>query len=195
VIAAQESPRLTQGPLSPAVLARMLLEAVIAIGALGLSAQYFAVPFDGPYIILSLLVFSLTFPGHAPRGTSPAAIARDVLGGWILVVGLLLMLGWATRTIGSFDERVIVAWVAVTPVAMFVGHMLVPLVLPQNFPVFHRVAYSLFWGNFALIFDARTKDRRTPIEPQLQWLREVGFEDADVWFKESSFAVMTGTKE
>lgn len=38
------------------------------------------------------------------------------------------------------------------------------------------------------------EDRRTPIEPQLQWLREAGFENADVWFKESSFAVMTGTK-
>jgi putative colanic acid biosynthesis UDP-glucose lipid carrier transferase len=109
----------------------MLLEAVVAIGVLGVSALYFAVPFDGPYIILSLLVFSLTFPGHPPRGTSAAAIARDVLAGWILVVGLLLMLGWATRTLGSFDERVIVAWVAVTPVAMFVGHMLVPLVLPR----------------------------------------------------------------
>ncbi|HZZ91049.1 MAG TPA: undecaprenyl-phosphate glucose phosphotransferase [Usitatibacter sp.] len=131
MIAAQDTQRLTQGPLSAAVLARMLLEAVVAIGVLGVSALYFAVPFDGPYIILSLLVFSLTFPGHPPRGTSAAAIARDVLAGWILVVGLLLMLGWATRTLGSFDERVIVAWVAVTPVAMFVGHMLVPLVLPR----------------------------------------------------------------
>jgi putative colanic acid biosynthesis UDP-glucose lipid carrier transferase len=109
----------------------MMLEAVVAIGTLAATAVYFGVRIDGPYIILSLLLFSLTFPGHPPRGTSPGAIARDVLTGWILIVGLLLMLGWATRTLGTFDERVIVAWIAVTPVAMFTAHMLVPVLLPK----------------------------------------------------------------
>jgi putative colanic acid biosynthesis UDP-glucose lipid carrier transferase len=131
LIAAQDTPRLTRGPLAPAVLLRMMLEAVVAIGTLAATAMYFGVRIDGPYIILSLLLFSLTFPGHPPRGTSPGAIARDVLTGWILIVGLLLMLGWATRTLGIFDERVIVTWIAVTPVAMFTAHMLVPVLLPR----------------------------------------------------------------
>jgi peptidoglycan/LPS O-acetylase OafA/YrhL len=30
---------------------------------------------------------------------------------------------------------------------------IVPLLLPQNFPLFHRMAYATFWGNFALIAD------------------------------------------
>ncbi|HET7728865.1 MAG TPA: undecaprenyl-phosphate glucose phosphotransferase [Usitatibacter sp.] len=93
--------------------------------------MYFNVPFAGPYIILALLVFSLTFPGKAPRGSSAGAIARDVLTGWILIVGLLLTLGWATRTLSSFDERVLVAWVAFTPLAMLAANMLVPIVLPR----------------------------------------------------------------
>jgi tRNA (cmo5U34)-methyltransferase len=38
------------------------------------------------------------------------------------------------------------------------------------------------------------EDRRTPIEPQLAWLREAGFRNVDCWFKFSSFAVMTGTR-
>jgi putative colanic acid biosynthesis UDP-glucose lipid carrier transferase len=54
-----------------------------------------------------------------------------VVGGWILIVAMLLMLGWATRTLGSFDERVIVTWIAVTPVALFTAHMLVPVLLPR----------------------------------------------------------------
>jgi putative colanic acid biosynthesis UDP-glucose lipid carrier transferase len=41
------------------------------------------------------------------------------------------MLGWATRTLGSFDERVLAAWVAVTPVALFAAHLATPLVLPR----------------------------------------------------------------
>jgi putative colanic acid biosynthesis UDP-glucose lipid carrier transferase len=131
LIAAQETPRLTRGPLAPAVFLRMMLDAVVAIGTLAATAVYFGVRIDGPYIILSLLVFSLTFPGHPPRGTSPGAIARDVLTGWIFIVGLLLMLGWATRTLGSFDERVIVMWIAFTPLALFAGHMLMPVLLPR----------------------------------------------------------------
>ncbi|HEX4779789.1 MAG TPA: undecaprenyl-phosphate glucose phosphotransferase [Usitatibacter sp.] len=125
-------PRLAQGgPLAIAHLVRMLLEAVVAIGALAGSAYLFHVPFGGPYLILSLLLFSLTFPGHAPRGTSPGAIASDVLAGWMLVVGLLLTLAWATRTLDSFDERVIVTWVAVTPMLLFAAHMLTPVLLPK----------------------------------------------------------------
>ncbi|MEO7744103.1 MAG: sugar transferase, partial [Usitatibacter sp.] len=123
--------KLSQGPLTLAVLVRMFLEAAVAIGMLGMAAWYFREPFQGPYIILSLLVFSLTFPGQTPRGSSAGAIARDVLTGWVLIVGLLLMLGWATRTVGSFDERVLVAWVALTPVVMFSAHMLAPVILPR----------------------------------------------------------------
>jgi putative colanic acid biosynthesis UDP-glucose lipid carrier transferase len=131
VIATQDSLKLTQGPLTLAVLVRMLLEPAVAIGTLAACAWWFRVPFDGAYVILALLLFSLTFPGHAPRGSSAGAIARDVLTGWVLIVGLLLMLGWATRTIGSFDERVLVAWIAFTPPALFMSHMLAPVVLPR----------------------------------------------------------------
>ena len=109
----------------------MLLESLVAVGCLAGCAIAFGEPFAGSYIILGLLVFSLTFPGHPPRGTSPGAIARDVLTGWILIVGLLLMLGWATRTIGFFNEKVIAMWIAVTPVVMFGGHLLTPFVLPR----------------------------------------------------------------
>nr|MDQ3025347.1 undecaprenyl-phosphate glucose phosphotransferase [Pseudomonadota bacterium] len=123
--------KLSHGPLTLAVLVRMLLEAAVAIGTLAAAAWYFREPFAGPYIILSLLVFSLTFPGHAPRGTSAGAIARDVLAGWILIVGLLVTLGWATGTLGSFDEQVLLAWVAFTPVATFAAHMLVPVLVPR----------------------------------------------------------------
>ena len=142
LLATQDRQRLTPGPLATAALVRMLLEAVVAIGMLGVSALLFGVSFDGPYVILALLVFSLTFPGRAPRGTSAAVIARDVLVGWVLIVALLLMLGWATRTIGSFDERVIVTWVALTPVVMFGAHMLTPWLLPKVLAAegLHRVA-------------------------------------------------------
>jgi putative colanic acid biosynthesis UDP-glucose lipid carrier transferase len=55
---------LTQAPLAVAALVRMLLESLVAVGCLAGCAIAFGEPFAGPYIILALLVFSLTFPGQ-----------------------------------------------------------------------------------------------------------------------------------
>ena len=38
------------------------------------------------------------------------------------------------------------------------------------------------------------EDRCAPLEAQLQWLREIGFEDADCWFKEGRFAVYSARR-
>lgn len=38
------------------------------------------------------------------------------------------------------------------------------------------------------------EDRRTPVDPQLEWLRAAGFAHVDCWYKSSSFAVLTGSK-
>ncbi len=72
-----------------AALVRMLLESVVAVGCLAGCVAAFGQPFASSYMILALLVFSLTFPGNSPHGTSPAAVAREVLTDWILIVGLL----------------------------------------------------------------------------------------------------------
>ena len=186
VIATNSQARLGQGPLAPAALIRMLLEAVVATGTLAACAAFYHARFDGPYIILALLVFSLTFPGRAPHGTSPGAIARETLSGWILVVALLVMLGWATRTLGSFDERVLVAWVAFTPVALFAAHLTLPIVLPRVMAaegiqrvavvagagplgrrLAERIAATPFLGiRVAGFFDDRSTARLPDLEPQ-----------------------------
>jgi tRNA (cmo5U34)-methyltransferase len=38
------------------------------------------------------------------------------------------------------------------------------------------------------------EDRCASVEDQLLWLREIGFSDADCWFKDNRFAVMAGTR-
>ena len=123
--------KLTHGPLTVAALVRILLEPAVALGALAAVAAWYRVPTTGPYLILALLVFSLTFPGRAPRSPSPGGIARDVLTDWILMGALLLMLGWATRTLDAFDARVLVAWITIAPPLLFLAHVTTPIVLPR----------------------------------------------------------------
>src|SRR5713226_6170545 len=115
--------------LAPAALVQATLDPLVAIGALLLSAFAFGKTFEGPYLILALIVFSLTFPGTPPKGTSLRALAGDVMSSWLVVVALLLLIGWATRTLGSFDSRVILAWVIAAPVALFAARALMPVVL------------------------------------------------------------------
>jgi tRNA (cmo5U34)-methyltransferase len=38
------------------------------------------------------------------------------------------------------------------------------------------------------------EDRCSPVADQLAWMRQAGFADADCWYKEGRFAVMSGTK-
>jgi tRNA (cmo5U34)-methyltransferase len=38
------------------------------------------------------------------------------------------------------------------------------------------------------------EDRRSPVESQLAWLRAAGFDNVDCHYKDSSFAVLTGTR-
>ncbi len=132
LLAAHSSSRhLLDHQLAPAALVQAALDPVVTIGVLLISALAFGEAFEGPYLILALIVFSLTFPGSSPRGTSIRALAGDVLTGWLVIVALLLLIGWATRTLGAFDLRVILAWVLATPVALFAAHLLLPVVLPR----------------------------------------------------------------
>ena len=132
LLAAHSSSRhLLDHQLAPAALVQAALDPVVTIGVLLISALAFGEAFEGPYLILALIVFSLTFPGSSPKGTSIRALAGDVLTSWLVIVALLLLIGWATRTLGAFDLRVILAWVLATPVALFAAHLLLPVVLPR----------------------------------------------------------------
>jgi tRNA (cmo5U34)-methyltransferase len=49
-----------------------------------------------------------------------------------------------------------------------------------------QVADSLF---------RQQEDRRSPVEAQLAWMRAAGFDHVDCHYKDSSFAVLTGTRQ
>jgi putative colanic acid biosysnthesis UDP-glucose lipid carrier transferase len=171
--------------LAPAALVQATLDPLVAIGALLLSSFAFGKTFEGPYLILALIVFSLTFPGTPPKGTSLRALAGDVISSWFVVVGLLLLIGWATRTLGSFDPRVILAWVIAAPFALFAARALMPVVLlrllaaegVQRVAVIagegelgrklaERIQVSPFLGiRFAGFFDDRSPERIGGVGP------------------------------
>jgi len=113
-------------------LLQAALDSLVAIAVLGAAVSVFGAGFDAAFVILALLVFAMTFPGGLARDKDhPGDLMLDIATGWLAVVGLLALLGWATQTLEVFDHRVLLAWALATPAAMFAAHRLLPLVLPR----------------------------------------------------------------
>jgi putative colanic acid biosynthesis UDP-glucose lipid carrier transferase len=113
-------------------LVQAALDSLVAIATLAGAVSFFGTGFDGASLILALLVFAMTFPGGLARDTGKAGdLMLDIVTGWVAIVGLLALLGWATRTLEVFDHRVLLAWAIATPAVLFAAHRLLPLVLPR----------------------------------------------------------------
>ena len=116
-----------------AALVLAVVDPAVSIGTLVAACALFGEGFDGATLILALLVFAMTFPGtFSGKGAAGAGeMLLDILTGWLAVVGLLLLLGWASSTLGVFDQRAILAWALATPVALFAAHRALPRLLPR----------------------------------------------------------------
>src|SRR4051812_16947911 len=118
-------------PMSGGALVRASLDSAVAIGMLAACARVYEGPFGGTWLILSLLAFSMTFPGVLPRDPAGRNLAFSILARWSAIVALLVFLGWATRTLDSFDHDVLFAWALATPLVQYVAHRVVPGLLPR----------------------------------------------------------------
>jgi len=121
-----------QGHLGPVALVRSAIDAAATIATLLASVLLFGGRPDAACLILALLVFAMTFPASPERDTAgPLRLARDILADWLAVAGLLLLLGWASGTLGAFDARALLAWVLATPAVTFAAHRTVPPLLAR----------------------------------------------------------------
>jgi putative colanic acid biosynthesis UDP-glucose lipid carrier transferase len=125
--------RLARSQPGAAALVFAIVDPAVAILVLVAACAAFGSGFDGATLILALLVFAMTFPGTLARDTAAGAgeLMLDIMTGWLAIVGLLLLLGWASSTLGVFDQRAMLAWALATPVALFGVHRLLPRLLPR----------------------------------------------------------------
>src|SRR3954470_9596289 len=77
-------------------------------------------PMDRPALTLCLLVFALTFPGPNRFRDSLLNAAVDIASSWVMLIGILALCGYATRSLHFFEPEVLIAWVVITPVLQWV---------------------------------------------------------------------------
>jgi putative colanic acid biosynthesis UDP-glucose lipid carrier transferase len=115
---------------APAIL-RMSLDALIAVGTLLVVSARYGEPFGGPYLILALIVFSLTFPGAMYSAGNLIGLARDVLLNWLVVVVILAFFGYASGYLSIFPVPLMLTWAALVPALLFTSHAAIPHLLPK----------------------------------------------------------------
>ena len=102
------------------------IEAILDPGVLVATLWALALWFEGElapaYLILSVIVFSITFPGTSRLQFPLRRVFTDVLFGWVWIAALLLLTGFATRYIREFSAEAITAWLWVAPTAQIGAH-------------------------------------------------------------------------
>jgi putative colanic acid biosysnthesis UDP-glucose lipid carrier transferase len=158
---------------APAAQIAAVIDPLITLGTLLACIALFQVRFQGGYLILALLVFSLTFPGRAPAATNASALIREIAMSWCVTIAVLGVIGWATRTVDLFDQRVLLTWLLATPVARVAAHLVLPPLVQRLYAARRAQRVAVIVGACEL---GRTLAQRLRDNPLLG-IRVAGFFD------------------
>lgn len=103
-------------PQSVTSFVAAFLEPTIIIVAFILANLWADEPIARPQLTLCLLVFALTFPGRNRFRDSLLGASVDIFVSWAVLLLILMLCGYATRSLKFFDEEALLAWAVTTPV-------------------------------------------------------------------------------
>src|SRR5438067_2703689 len=116
-------------PQSVTSLVAAFLEPAIMVLTFVVANAWFDEPINRPELIVCLLVFALTFPGRNRFRENLIAAGVDIATSWVILVGIMALCGYATRSLGYFEENALYAWVVATPllqwIAVWIGQRVV----------------------------------------------------------------------
>jgi putative colanic acid biosynthesis UDP-glucose lipid carrier transferase len=81
-------------------------------------------------IILSIIVFALTFPGTSRLTMPPWRAMRHIVFGWMALSGLLFLFGYASHYLAEFNSAVLLHWWWVALLSMGGAHFLLRAAAP-----------------------------------------------------------------
>jgi putative colanic acid biosysnthesis UDP-glucose lipid carrier transferase len=91
--------------------------------SLWLAAWWFEGGVAGRYVILSFIVFSLTFPASAHLTRPVSSVIRRVVVGWIALAGILTLAGYASGYLEYFEHDVLMTWLWLAPISELSAHV------------------------------------------------------------------------
>ena len=100
-----------------------VLDPIALVFSLYALVFYFENTISPAYLILSVIVFSLTFPGTSEFRVSVIRLIFNILFKWLWVAGLLLLAGFTTEYLYTFPKAVISNWLWFAPVTQIGAHL------------------------------------------------------------------------
>lgn len=115
-----------------------LLEPLVIVFSLWGVAFWYEGDLTPPYLILSVILFSLTFPSGSKINKTPWKVFRNIVLSWALLAGLVLSFGIVTGYSTLFSPGAIELWLWLTPacqlLAVFALRASAPLLLKLQGP-------------------------------------------------------------
>jgi putative colanic acid biosynthesis UDP-glucose lipid carrier transferase len=102
-------------------LVAAFLEPGISVGMFLAVTVAFDERVDRPALTLCMLVFALTFPGRDRFRDKLINGAVDILVSWLVLLAVLLLCGYATRSLHYFETPVLMVWGLATPVLEWIA--------------------------------------------------------------------------
>ena len=97
-----------------------IFESSVGPAAFVLSLWAIAFFFEGEvnaqYLILSVIVFALAYPGLLKLQTPAASALFDIGFNWLWIAAMLVATGWVTGYIQEFSSTVVLTWLWVAPI-------------------------------------------------------------------------------
>lgn len=103
-------------PQSVTSLVAAFCEPVLSVLTFVAVSRFFDQPITRASLTLCLLTFALTFPGRNRFRDDLLAAAVDIVNSWLILLVVLALCGYATRSFDFYSGRVLLAWALITPV-------------------------------------------------------------------------------
>ena len=98
-----------------------LLDPVVVVFSVWIVASMYEGGLKPPYLILSVILFSLTFPSSSKITLTAGEVVSNTFVNWVFISGLLVAFGLATGYLSYFPAAAILSWLLMTPVMMLMA--------------------------------------------------------------------------
>lgn len=109
-------------------LVRAVTDAAIAVVVLLLSSLVWQQPFSSAELVVAAMAFMLQYRGRGGLGVPRNLVVAAILKRWAVTVILLVSIGLFTQFLASFNEYMLLTWIAITPMVQIAAHWLGPYV-------------------------------------------------------------------
>ncbi len=107
-----------------------LLDPFVAVAVLFAVAALHHESLGAPYVILALIIFSLSFPGTFYLHDRFRRMVRKTVVNWLLIATVLLVFGRTSGYLDFYPAEVIYLWLAITPLTLLATNALARWLIP-----------------------------------------------------------------